>query len=82
MCEIAVGALNPSKSFLKGLTLSTKKEERSSPKAAKNPPKKAVFRIPNLSVRIPAKADNKKVAPTVMEPTSEAFVAASYTVKN
>jgi hypothetical protein len=43
-----------------------------------SPPTKAVFLIPNLSVKIPAKAESRKVAPTVIDPTREAFVAASF----
>ena len=44
-----------------GSTLSSKSANSAlEAAAAKNPPKKAIFRIPYLSVRIPAKADNKK----------------------
>ena len=64
--------------YADSLTLSTKNDDKSIPIVAMSPPTKAVFLIPNLSVKIPAKAESRKVAPTVIDPTREAFVAASF----
>ena len=44
---------------------------------AKILPAKAVFRIPNLSVRMDDMGDSKKVAPTAAEPTRDASIPAA-----
>ena len=53
------------------------KDDKKTPNVAINPPKKAVLRIPNLSASIPDTGESANVAPICIDPTRDAFVAAS-----
>ena len=57
------------------LTLSIVKEERNAPNVAINPPKNAVFRIPNLSTKTPEMGDNKNVVPINSDPSRDDIVS-------
>ena len=51
------------------------KEERNAPNVAINPPKNAVFRIPNLSTKTPEMGDNKNVVPINSDPSRDDIVS-------
>lgn len=57
------------------LTLSIVNEERNAPNVASNPPRNAVFRIPNRSTKTPDIGDIKNVVPINKDPRREDIVS-------